>query len=84
MSKIYKYLYIVILSLFIATSFKSVSVKADADAEEREKLIVCDATLNDDFLDDSVIIVLKIIFHYSLMNIIVMILTKLIVQKLMI
>ena len=59
MSKIYKYLYIVILSLFIATSFKSVSVKADADTEDVEKLIVCDATLNDDFLDNSVIIVLK-------------------------
>ena len=59
MSKIYKYLYIVILSLFIATSFKSVSVKADADTEDVEKLIVCDATLNDNFLDDTVIIVLK-------------------------
>lgn len=59
MSKIYKYLYIVVLSLFMTISFKFVSVKADADTEEREKLIVCDATLNDDFLDNSVIIVLK-------------------------
>lgn len=59
MSKTYKYLYIVILSLLLTASIISASVKKDADIEDTEELIVCEATLDDDFVDDTVIIVLK-------------------------
>lgn len=57
-SKIYKYLILSVL-IFLLFGFKNINVYAESKIEKSEKLISCDATLNDDFLSDSIIVTLK-------------------------
>ena len=56
-SKMYKNLLSFIFVLLIIVGFSTISV--NASTENNGEVLVCDATLADDFLDDSIIVVLK-------------------------
>ena len=56
-SKMYKNLLLFIFVLLIIVCFSTISV--NASTENNGEVLVCDATLADDFLDDSIIVVLK-------------------------
>lgn len=56
-SKMYRNLLLFIFVLLIIVCFSTISV--NASTENNGEVLVCDATLADDFLDDSIIVVLK-------------------------
>lgn len=56
-SKMYRNLLLFIFVLLIIVGFSTISV--NASTENNGEVLVCDATLADDFLDDSIIVVLK-------------------------
>ena len=56
-SKMYRNLLSFIFVLLIIVGFSTISV--NASTENNGEVLVCDATLADDFLDDSIIVVLK-------------------------
>ncbi len=56
-SKMYRNLLSFIVVLLIIFGFSTISV--NASTENNGEVLVCDATLADDFLDDSIIVVLK-------------------------
>ncbi len=57
MSKISRILFSIIFTLLLMLSISSIRV--NAPTKNSEETIICNATLDDDFLDDSIIIVLK-------------------------
>lgn len=56
-SKMYRNLLLFIFVLLIIVGFSTISV--NASTENNGEVLVCDATLANDFLDDSIIVVLK-------------------------
>ena len=56
-SKIFKSLFSIAFILLIILGFSTIRV--NATTKNNEETLVCNATLEDDFLDDSIIVVLK-------------------------